>query len=253
MNPIVVASVVAALVMAGAVAGAFLGTLLPRHHLDGDTKEMVKLGVAFFSTLAALVLGLIVSSAKASFDAKSAEIQGATVKILLLNNDLKEVGSAADPARELLREILAERLATMWGANQAPSSMPATAQARHGGKDLQKVVRALAPTGDAQRSAWSQATQLTDELAQLRLIAIAHSGSTITMPLLVVLVLWLMIIAVGANLFAPRNGTIVAVNVLWAVSVAGAIFLILEMDQPFGGLIQVSDAPLRAALAELKN
>ena len=96
-----------------------------------------------------------------------------------------------------------------------------------------------------------KALQAADELEQVRVLVLAHPGSTIINPLLVVLVFWFTVIAMGLGLFAPRNRTTLAFSVVGAVSVASAIFLILEMDQAFGGVIQVSDAPMRAALAAL--
>jgi hypothetical protein len=76
-------------------------------------------------------------------------------------------------------------------------------------------------------------------------------GSSIPVPFLVVLVFWLCIIFASFGLFAPRNGTVIAAFFVCALSVSGAIFLILELDQSFEGLLQVSGAPLRAALAQL--
>ena len=76
-------------------------------------------------------------------------------------------------------------------------------------------------------------------------------GSSIPVPFVVVLVFWLCIIFANFGLFAPRNATVVAVLCVCALSVAGAIFLILELDRSFEGLLQVSGAPLRTALAQL--
>lgn len=253
MSPWLVAVAVAVLVLAGSLLGAFLRTRLPRHHLDDDTKEMVKMGIGFLSTLAALVLGLIISSAKGSFDTKSAEVESAAVQLLQLNNNLKQLGDAGEPARALLRHLVTERVGEYWGKDRTASQGSDTNEAAQALYHLQKMLRAIPAANAGQHSAWSKALQLIDDLAQLRSVAIAHSGSSITPPLLALLVFWLMIIAVGLNLFAPSNGTIHAVNVLCALSVAGAIFLILEMDQPYEGLIRVSDAPLRAVLLQLEK
>ena len=71
------------------------------------------------------------------------------------------------------------------------------------------------------------------------------------MPFLVVLVFWLTILFISFGLFAPPNATVIATLFVCALSVSGAIFLILELDQPFEGLIRISSAPLRNALAHL--
>jgi len=253
MNPLLVAASVVLLVLAGAAIGAFLRNRLPKHHLEDETKEMVKMGITFLSTLAALVLGLIISSAKASFDTVSQQVETSAAQILQLDNNLQQLGSSAGPARELLRSMVSSRLAEYWGSDRPANAQPAVGGARNDLHELQKTLHALSPTGAAEHSAWSKALQTTDSLAQISSVVVAHSGSSITMPLLVVLVFWLVIISVGINLFAPSNGTIRTVNVLCALSVAGAIFLILEMDHPYSGLLRVSDGPLRAVLVRLGN
>ena len=253
MSPLPVAVVVAVLVLSGSLLGAFLRKRLPRHHLDGESKEMVKMGIGFLSTLAALVLGLIISSAKGSFDTKSAEVESAAAQILQLNNNLKQLGDAAEPARALLRRLVTATVGEDWGKGRTASHGSDANETVLALYHMQKMLRAVPVANAGQHSAWSKALQLIDDLAQLRSVAIAHSGSSITPPLLALLVFWLMIIAVGLNLFAPSNGTIHTVNVLCALSVAGAIFLILEMDQPYDGLIRVSNVPLRAVLVQLEK
>jgi hypothetical protein len=110
----------------------------------------------------------------------------------------------------------------------------------------------LAPVDARQQQVLAQASQLLDELMQIRFLAIGHGNSPITLPLLTLLTFWFAVIALGLNLFAPRNATILAVNIVCAVSVGGAIFLILEMEHPFGGVITLSDTPLRATISGMR-
>lgn len=250
MSPFAIALIVAATILAGASVGAFLRTRLPKHHLDDETKQMVTIGIAFLSTLAALVLGLIISSAKESFDTRSEELQLAAVKFVLLDVNLRQLGSVADPARDLARRIVSSRIEELWGKDEAPAGAPSAAMPAPRIGELEISLRQLSPSGQAQEQAWQSALKLAEDVAQLRSLAVAQRGSSITMPLLVLLVFWLALIALGWNIYAPRHGTIHALNFLCAVSAASAIFLILEMDQPFGGMIRISDAPLRAALLQ---
>ena len=71
------------------------------------------------------------------------------------------------------------------------------------------------------------------------------------MPMLIIVISWLAIIFVSVGLFAPPNPTVVIALMLAVFSVSGAIFLILELDQPFDGVIQISSAPMRNALQHL--
>ena len=253
LSPFIIAVIVASTIMAAAFVGAFLRTRLPKHHLDDETKQMVQIGIRFLSMLAALVLGLILASAKSGFDTKSEEVQSAAAKILLLDNNLRQLGNAADPVRNTLRQMISSRAIELWSDDNAATGMPAAANPVSRIVALQTELRALSPPGEAQRLAWSRALQLAEELAQIRSLAFAQTGSSIMKPLLVLLVFWLAIMVLGWNIYAPRHGTIHTLNVLCAVSSASAIFLILEMDRPFGGIIRISDAPLREVLLQLSQ
>jgi hypothetical protein len=86
---------------------------------------------------------------------------------------------------------------------------------------------------------------------QTRWLTLGGLGASVPVLFLVVVVFWLTIILGSFGLLARRNATVVVVLFLCAVSVAGSIFLILEMDQPFEGLMKISSAPLRYALSQL--
>src|SRR6266403_5836034 len=75
------------------------------------------------------------------------------------------------------------------------------------------------------------------ELGQLRTLLVAESISSISKPLLIVVSFWLVIIFLSFTLIAPRNATATFALIVSAVAVATAIFLILELDRPFNGLL----------------
>jgi hypothetical protein len=118
-------------------------------------------------------------------------------------------------------------------------------------EDVQDRLRALAPQGDAQRWLQARALQISADLARARWLLVEQMEASIPEPLLVIVVFGLTILFTSFGLFAPRNATVTAALFVCALSVAGSIFLILEMEQPFGGLIQISSDPMRDALAHL--
>lgn len=99
----------------------------------------------------------------------------------------------------------------------------------------------------------ARALTLTSEIEEARWLLVEENRSSIPTPFLVVLVFWLTAIFASLGLFAPRNGTVFTVLLVCALSVSTAIFMILEMDQPYDGILRVSAAPLRSALVELKQ
>jgi hypothetical protein len=257
LSALAISVVVFAVVMGGAFLGTFMQTVLPKHHLSDESKDMVKVGIGLLVTLSALVLGLLVASAKSSLDTKSEEIQQAASKIILLDRNLRQFGPEAEAARNLLRQAVTSKVDLTWVKSNAPPPVSAGhAPATLGFlaiEQLQDLLRALPTADDAQRSLKARMLQLAEDLAQTRWLLIEQSGSSISTPFLVVLVFWLAMITASLGIFAPRNGTVLAVTLICALSVASAVFLILEMDRPFDGLLRISDTPLRNAIIYLNQ
>jgi hypothetical protein len=237
--------------MAGAVFGSFLRSSLPAHHLSDESKDTIKIGTGLIATLVALVLGLLVASAKSSFDTKSEELKQGAASVILLDRDLRRLGPSADHARLLLRRAISYRLQMPWG-EQALRSLgdkpPAEAASV---EDVDDVIRGLSFTSDYQRQLQARALQLSADLSQTRWLMMEQTEATIAMPFIVVVVSWLAVIFASFGLLAPRNVTVWVVITLCALSVSASVFLILELDRPFGGVITLSKEPLRIALDRL--
>jgi hypothetical protein len=118
-------------------------------------------------------------------------------------------------------------------------------------ESIENQVRQLVPQTEVQRSLQSRAVQLCADLARTRWLLFLQGSNTIQSPLLVVLVFWLSALFASFGLVAPRNATVIAVMLVAALSVSGAILLILEMNRPLAGLVRISSAPLRDALPQL--
>ena len=247
MSSLAIGSIVFACVFGGALVGIFLRSALPEHHLNAESKDAVKVGIGLIATMTALVLGLLVSTAKASYDTKHNELIEMSADTLLLDRVLANYGPEASIIRELLRRAGARSLEMIWPQNgQAPRLEPAA-----GGEVLYDMIEALSPKNEAQRGLQTQALQLAIAVLKMRWLLFEQSGSSISTPFLVVLVFWLTIIFMSFGLFAPRNVTVVATLLVCALSVSGAMFLIVELDRPFEGLIKISNAPFRDAVARL--
>jgi hypothetical protein len=241
-------------VVAGGVAGRLIRARLPSHHLDSATNDMIKLGIGFLATLTALVMGLLVSSAKSSFDAKGELIRNAAVQILQLDGSLRRLGPPADSLRDQVHSLVSAQVAGMTGRQETLAHMPKI----HGSVsgvviEMQNTLRSIGAGDHALNGTVAKASQQVEQLEQFRYLAMASGGSSITVPLLVVLLLWLAGISAGWNVIGAPNRTVLGVTMLCALSMACAIFLILEMDSPFGGLLHVSVEPLQTALAQLKQ
>ena len=249
MSSLEVSAIVFLLVFGGAVLGMMLRAVLPESHLSNESKDVVKIGMGLVATMSALVLSLVISSAKSSYDAQSVELTEASAKVILLDRILAHYGPESKEAREGLRTTVQNVLNTMWKEEQAA---PPQFEGPVSGKDLlYEKIQALEPKDERQRAAQTQALSILMGLGQTRWLMYEQRSTSISMPLLVILVSWLTALFISFGLFAPRNGTVVASLVISAMSVGGAVFLILEMYAPYTGIIQLSSAPLRVALAHL--
>jgi len=245
MSATTISLIVFACVFGGALIGILLHAVLPQQHLSNESKDIVKLGMGLVGTMAALVLGLLVASAKGSYDAQSAELTQMSANIALLDRALALYGPETKEARNLLRGAVARVLDQMWSS--ASLSVPTAA----GGEILYEKIQGLSPKNDTQRSLQGQALSMAVDLGKTRWLMYEQATTSVSMPLVIVLVCWLTAIFISFGLFAPFNATVVASLFVSALSVSGAIFLILEMYTPYAGLVKISDAPLRAALAHL--
>jgi len=241
--------IVFALVFGSALLAMFVRNALPEHHLSADSKDVVKLGIALIATMSALVLSLLIASAKTAFDTRSNQLVQVSADIIELDRALARYGPETKEARSLLERSVAATLERFWPAESArpiaidPKASPVEA--------LYDKIEELPPQNDAQRALRSQAETTALDMGRTRLLLFEHLDRSISVPFLVVLVFWLCIIFASFGLFAPRNATVIAVLCVCALSVSGAIFLILELGRSFEGLLKVSGAPLRAALAQL--
>jgi hypothetical protein len=249
MTPVETSSIVFAFAFGGALAGMFLGAALPENHLSPDSKSLVNLGMGVIGTIAALVLGLLVASAKASYDKQSDELTEVSANVVLLDRALSLYGSETKEARNLLRNSVVWALERTWPKERSQSLQPAPPTGEIG--DLYEKIQGLSPQNESQRFIKSQALMTVVALAHTRWLMTEQRSVSISKPLLAIMVFWLTINFISFGLFAPRNATVIATLFLCALAVAGAIFLILEMYMPYQGMIQISSAPLRDALAHL--
>ena len=249
MSSIATGSIVFACVFGSAASAMLVSKALPKHHLSSDTKELVKLAMGLVATMAALVLGLLVASAKGSYDTQKSEVVQMAGKVVFLDRLLAHYGPQAAEARAVLRRATEGAIARIWPKNraQAPQLAPRNAS----GDALYEALQKLAPANDAQTSLKSQALAISMDIGQMRWLLFEQSGSSISTPLLVIVVFWLAILFFSFGLFGPSNGTAVASLLVAALSVSASIFLILELDQPFKGFIQISTEPVLNALNQL--
>jgi hypothetical protein len=251
------ATVIGLIVFACASGGAWLGmwsrSVLPEHHLDSESKQTVQLGIGLIATMTALILGLVTASAKSSFDALDTAVKHSAAELLSLDRLLARYGPETVEIRKALKQSVGARIETIW--SQGPVRPSALDPILSGGQvrteGLADAIRALQPRDDVQRALQSRAANVAEQMLEERWLVFTGAQATIPAPFLVILIFWLTIIFASFGLFSPGHGTVKAVLLVCAMSVASAVALVLELGSPFDGWLTISPDPLRFAYAHL--
>jgi len=249
MSSVTLSAIIFVLVLGGVFIGSGLRRMLPHHHLSKDSQDVVRLGVGLIATISALVLGLLIAAAKSSFDTQSGQVKQITAGIILIDNLMSEYGPAAQPIRQQIRAAMGSFVDRMWREKKEEAGRPYEANAA--AEKIYMDILALTPQNETQKALQSRAVQVVNDLAQTRLLLFAEADNAIPGPFIAILVFWLVIIFASFSLFAELNPTTFSFLCLFALSSSCAMFLILELSQPFSGLMMIPSAPLRAALAPL--
>jgi hypothetical protein len=253
MSALLVGLIVFVLASGAGLAGIFIHGILPAHHKEADSKEVVKLVMGLIATIAALVLSLLIATANSSYQTQEAEVQTLGVRIVQLDRILEDYGPEAQEARAMLRQIVANELDQIWPKNGGAGVNLRAPLERSAGDQLIGRIANLVPTTDAHRLARTRALDILSAIGETRRLLYEQADGSRSWPFFVILVFWVCVLFLGFGFLTRPNATVVTALFVGALSVAGAIFLILEMNRPYSGLMQISSAPIRTALAAISH
>jgi Protein of unknown function (DUF4239) len=239
-------------ILIGATIGMVLRRVLPAKLLEDGSKEAIRLGAGFLSTLAALVIGLMIASAKNTYDNQNSNVRQLGTNAVLVDQMLTKYGPEAKAARTLLREIIPSATARIWQENISGKGGGSTFVVSETAERFYSAVEDLKPDNAEQTSLKSRIIQLTTDMGRTRLLVFTQGGDAIPVPFFVVLVFWLVAIFASFSLFAEPGRVVVTSTLVFALSVSSALFLIVDLSQPFQGLMQISDHHLHMVLPKIE-
>jgi hypothetical protein len=235
----------------GAMLGHYIRSVIPPAHLSKEAQDVMKLGMGLVATMTALLLGLVTAAARSSFDSQDAAMRTAAADILTLDRLLARYGPETKPTRTRIRNAVAFRVETTWPDDGSASSGMTRTMATPALEEIEDQILRLSPANDNQRWFKSESLKLSEEVLRTRWRTLDAQGGSVEDVFLIVVVLWLTATFVSFGLYAPPNPAVVAVLLVAALAVAGAVFLILELDGPFDGVIKISSGPMRYTLSQL--
>jgi hypothetical protein len=239
-----------AFVFGGGMLGFLLGRLLPDHHRSDATQRIVQTATGMVSLITALVLGLLVATAKNKFDTTNHQNEEAAAKLMLINHKLVGLGADANGARALLRKYIIAKIAATWpseAAHKEPNGPPPLELL----DSLQQALSELKPTTDLQRLEAKAASEAAADLEKATWLQATEESTHVQQPFIVILIVWLFVLFMSYGLFAPRNGLVVTALLIGALAIAGAVVLIVDMDSPYEGILVISPQPMQEALAQM--
>lgn len=250
MSSITLGAIVFACLFGAALVGILIRTKLPSHHLDSESKDAIRMSTAVVGTLSALALGLLIASAKNVYDNAEAELRTSAARVLLLDRVMAQYGPETSDARRRLASLVELRVKQGWGSSSEQAAIDPY-DASQSIEPIQAELRELTPKTDPQRLLQSRALDVSGQLAEARWMLVEISSEGLPTAFLVILVFWLAWLFATFGLQAPANPTVIGVMLICSLSVAGAVFLVVDMAHPYLGVVRVSDGPLRDALAHL--
>lgn len=248
MPALLIAFIIFAFMLGGILLGSTLRVILPDDHTQADSKDILMASAGMMATLIALIIGLLVTSAKGTYDVTTLRITQVGAKIITLDYYLSRYGPEAKEVRELLPQAIASGIERIWPNESKHGADLAKMESETEMADVYNKIRELSPKNDSQKYLQTRALQLMDDIMQLRWMVIEQSQTNLPRVFLVVLTFWLTVLFAQFSLLAPRNRTAMSALFICAISMSGAIFLILELNQPLEGAIKISSTPLHKSL-----
>ena len=234
---------------AGAVLGMILRNRLPKQHLDG-AKEVVRLGAGFLATLSAVLISLMITSAKSSYDTQDAQFRTLAAYLVETDQLLAQYGPETTQIRILMRQALPAAIDRIWREERSASQDSAFTAASLA-EQIGGAIASLSPADDAHRALKRRIEEASAEIARIRLLMFADGGAAIPTPFLLILIFWLAVVFASYSLFVEPGRTVIAALLVFALSISSALFLVADLSQPFVGVMQLPKEQLRHTLGPL--
>jgi hypothetical protein len=251
MEPLAISALVAGAVFVSAIVGFNLHRVLPEQHLSKETHDVIRLGAGMLSVPASLVLGLLIATVKTAYDNTHSALRVYAANLTVLDETLRDYGDGALAARRELRDYTTRLLDDVW---RRPYDHPFLVENRVAGELLEHVreaIRSLPTATRDEQSLVADALQVASTLLRERWLLIEREGSSVHHIVIVILTLWIAAIFISFGINAPQHATMYGVFFVLSIAIGSAIFLVLETDRPFGGLMQLSGRPIETALGHM--
>ena len=249
MTSIIIGIVVLILTFASGAAGLYLQKLLPQQHMTGGSRDMILAVIGLVTLLVALVLGTLVGNTYAFYASQKSGLETFASRALQVDRALAKFGPEAKTQRDRFKEALTESYELFWRRGNADPKQLGLEAALNHWEPIEDLFLSLNPTTPAQKEALAAANANIELMVQTRTMVSLQLVSPISTNLLIVVVAWSMFLFCGFGVLSGTNSTTLAVLALGSLSVASAVYLILDLSEPYSGLFRVSPAAIQQTIA----
>jgi hypothetical protein len=251
MASLVISVSVGVLTFGLGLLGLYLKRLVPERHMSAGSRDMIGAVIGLLSLLLALVLGTLVGSAYGFFATQKGDIESLCARSLELDLAFRQYGPETEPLRQALRDSMQEALDALRGDSAAYQRHFELGGYMSKFEKWNETLSSLSPRSPAQTALVSSMSASSAAFQQTRLLMSLQLASPISWPLIVIVVSWAMLLFFGFGVTSGLNPTSLGALAFGSFAVASAIFLILELNQPFSGLFRIPSEPIERAIAAL--
>jgi len=253
MEPITLVILTALAMWTGIGLGRMLQSHLPPEHLQGESRDMIRTASGLLGTVVALTIGLLVGSAKSTFDQANEGVISLSTKVIQLDQALRRFGPTTEPLRAELRESMQQGRDLLWVSREPVSRRLKEAQRMRRFNAVVQQIEQIPVDTKGQELTRKEAAKLAGAVGRAVWQVMEKSEQQLPPPLIVMLILWLSLLFFSFGLLSPGNTTATGAMILSSLAMTGALFMLLEMNQPFDGFIEASQGPLDTMLETLAN
>jgi hypothetical protein len=252
MSSIVFCIGIAAFAFCSGILGLKLHDWLPERHAPDQAREMIGAMTGLLGLLLALVLGTLVGSSYTLYATQKSELETLAARTLQLDAALEAFGPEAQAGRAGLRKAVEQTYAKIWGGETADLTEMNVKSVVAQSKVLDQYLLSLTPKTDAQKQVLATANIAAGQIAQTRILMMLQLAGGISWPLLMVVVCWSLLLFCLYGLVSPVNATVLTTLALGAIAVASAIFLIIELSEPYAGALRIPPGAMLQAIQALE-
>jgi hypothetical protein len=254
MGSIEVALCVAAATFVGGVIGLILQWALPEKLTTGGPRDMIGAVVGLLTLLTALVTGLLIWTAYGVYSSQNLAIQNFAARVLQEDLALADYGPEASPGRVRIREGLKRTLDQIWGPHGDADFVSRNYRAAIDNmRTGQTYLDSLHPSTESQKQALAAANQAHAAIGQIRLQMALSLTNPISYPLLTIVAGWAVFLFFGFGLLSRSSPMAFAALAVGAVAVSSAVYLIVDLSDPYSGVFQASSAPIERVMNDVSN